>query len=55
MPMKSTDKAFVLRLPIVLYEFFEQEAKKNKRSVNAEILIAMEDRQKKIEKESHDS
>lgn len=48
MPMKSTDKAYVLRLPIPLYEYFEQEAKKNKRSVNAEFLIAIEERQEKL-------
>ena len=51
MPMKSTDKAYVLRLPIPLYEYFEKEAKKNKRSVNAEFLIAIEERQEKIESE----
>lgn len=50
MPIKATDKVFPLRLPISVYEFFEKEAKKNKRSVNTEILIAMEERKEKIEK-----
>lgn len=48
MPMKSTDKAYPLRLPVSMYEFFNDQAKKNKRSVNAEILIALEERQEKI-------
>lgn len=51
MPIKSTDKTYLLRLPISLYEYFEQVAKKNKRSVNAEFLIAIEERQEKIESE----
>jgi len=48
MPMKATDKVFPLRLSIEMYEFFKEQAKKNKRSVNTEILIAMEERQEKI-------
>ncbi len=52
MPMKATDKAFPLRLPIEMYDFFKEQADKNKRSVNAEILIAMEERQAKIKKQS---
>ena len=42
--------AIPLRLPIALYEYFEEYAKKNKRSVNTEILIAMEEKKEKIEK-----
>jgi hypothetical protein len=42
MPVKATDKVFSLRLPINIYEILEVEAKKEKRSVNAEILIAIE-------------
>lgn len=49
MPMKSTDKVFPLRLPITMYEYFREQAEKNKRSVNAEILIAMEERRERIE------
>jgi hypothetical protein len=48
MPMKTTDKVYPLRLPIDTYKFFEEQAKRNKRSVNAEILIAIEERQEKI-------
>ena len=48
MPMKVTDKGFALRIPIPLYEFFKEQAEKNKRSINSEILIAMEERQEKI-------
>jgi hypothetical protein len=51
MPMKATDKTYLLRLPIETYAFFEEQAKKNKRSVNAELLIAIEERQNKIEEE----
>jgi len=47
--MKSTDKVFPLRLPITMYEYFQDQAEKNKRSVNAEILIALEERREKIE------
>ena len=50
MPMKAADKGFALRVPIPLYEFFKEQAEKNKRSVNSEILIAMEERQEKLEK-----
>lgn len=46
--MKVTDKVFPLRLPITMYEYFKEQAEKNKRSVNAEILIALEERQNKI-------
>lgn len=52
MPMKSTDKVFPLRLPIELYKFFKEQADKNKRSVNNEILIAMEERKDKIARPS---
>ena len=52
MPMKVTDKVFPLRLPISLYEYFQQEAKDNKRSVNAEILIALEERRSKLDMEA---
>lgn len=52
MPMKSTDKVFPLRLPITLYEYFQEQAEKNKRSVNTEILIALEERQAKIAQQS---
>ena len=49
MPMKVTDKGFALRIPIPLYEFFKEQAEKNKRSINSEILIAMEERQEKLQ------
>lgn len=52
MPMKATDKGFALRLPIETYEFFKEQAKKNKRSVNAEFLIAIEEREQKLRKEN---
>jgi len=51
MPMKSTDKAFPLRIPTELYKFFEEQARKNKRSVNSEFLIAIEERQARIKKD----
>ena len=49
MPVKATDKVFSLRLPATMYEKLEKEAKKNKRSVNTEILIAIEDRVELLE------
>lgn len=42
MPMKATDKVFSLRLPIAIYEALEAESKKYRRSVNTEILIAID-------------
>lgn len=39
-----------LRIPIDTYDFFKEQSIKNKRSVNAEILIAIEERQDKIKK-----
>ena len=42
MPMKVTDKVFSLRLPIATYEALEAESKKYRRSVNTEILIAID-------------
>lgn len=51
MPMKATDKVFPLRLPIEMYEFFKEQAEKNERSVNYEILTALKERRKKLEKD----
>lgn len=50
MPMKATDKVFPLRLPIEMYEFFKEQAQKDDRSVNYEILLALKDRKDKLEK-----
>lgn len=52
MPMKATDKVFPLRLPIALYEYFKEQARDNKRSVNAEALIALEERRSRINREA---
>ncbi len=41
MPMKSTDKAFTLRLPDDLYEAMQLLAKENERSMNGEIILAI--------------
>lgn len=49
MPMKATDKAFLLRLPIDMYEFLKELANKDERSVNYEILVAIKDYQEKTE------
>lgn len=51
MPMKSTDKVFPLRLSVTMYAFFEEEAKKNRRSVNTEFLVAIENRQAEIKRQ----
>lgn len=53
MPMKSTDKVYPLRLPITMYEYFQEQAEKNKRSVNTEILIALEERQAEIKRQQN--
>lgn len=50
MPVKSTDKVFSLRLPITMYEFLEVEARKQERSVNAEILVAIKKHMADLEK-----
>lgn len=50
MPIKSTDKTFSLRLPIDWYNRLEVNAKKEKRSVNAEILIAIEKHLTEVDK-----
>lgn len=51
MPVKVTDKVFSLRLPITVYELLQAESKKYKRSVNAEILVAIEKHIADIEKQ----
>lgn len=51
MPVKATDKVFSLRLPIDAYEILHTEAKKQKRSVNAEILLAIEEHLVRLDKE----
>lgn len=43
MPVKQTDKTFTLRIDVALYERIAQKAKREKRSVNAEILMAIEE------------
>lgn len=50
MPVKSTDKVFSLRLPISVYGTLETEAKRNKRSVNSEILLAIEKHLAEVDK-----
>lgn len=42
MPIKKSDKVFSLRLPVTMYDYLKEQAEKQKRSVNAEILIALE-------------
>lgn len=55
MPVKATDKVFSLRLPIFIYELLQEEARKNKRSVNAEILLSIEEHIKKLEQTRNNS
>lgn len=52
MPVKITDKVFSLRLPISMYEFLDQVAKQNKRSVNSEVLLAIEKHIDSIERQN---
>lgn len=49
MPMKSTDKPFLLRLPISMYESLEIEGRIRERSVNFLILEAIKEYQNKNE------
>lgn len=48
-------KTLSMHMPINMYEFFKEQASQNKRSVNTEILIAIEERQEKIKKQSLDN
>lgn len=50
MPVKATDKVFSLRLPIEIYDTLHQESKRNERSVNSEILLAIKKHLADIEK-----
>jgi len=49
---KTEFKVLSIHLSDDLYEFFKEQAKKNKRSVNAEFLIAIEEREQKLRKEN---
>lgn len=42
MPIKSSDKQYNLRLDKELYARLDASAKRNRRSVNAEIILAVE-------------
>lgn len=53
MPVKQTDKTFTLRIDVALYEQLASLAKLNRRSVNKEIVLAVEERLAKAEQTSH--